>query len=70
MTTQLTVVIAGIIGLIIGLMIDRNARRERDRRISELETELTVKQNVVESQNATIGRLRKKLDKRNGRETE
>lgn len=70
MTTQLTIAIAGIIGLIIGLLIDRNARHERDRRISELEAELTVKQNVVESQNATIGRLRKKLEKRNGRETE
>lgn len=70
MTTQLTIAIAGIIGLIIGLMIDRNARRERDERIRQLEGELTVKQNVVESQNATIGRLRKKLDKRNGRETE
>lgn len=70
MTTQLTIAVAGIIGLIIGLMIDRNARRERDEKIRQLEGELTVKQNVVESQNATIGRLRKKLEKRNGRETE
>ena len=67
MTTQLTIAIAGIIGLIIGLMIDRNARRERDEKIRQLEGELTVKQNVVESQNATIGRLRKKLGKRNDR---
>ena len=70
MTTQLTITIAGIIGLIIGLLIDRNARRERDEKIRQLEGELVIKQNVVESQNATIGRLRKKLDKRNGRETE
>ena len=67
MTTQLTIAFAGIIGLIIGLLIDRNARRERDEKIRQLEGELTVKQNVVESQNATIGRLRKKLEKRNDR---
>lgn len=70
MTHELTTATAGIIGLIIGLMIDRNARKERDEKIRQLEGELTVKQNVVESQNATIGRLRKKLEKRNGRETE
>ena len=70
MTIELTIVIAGIIGLAIGLMIDRNARRERDERITELEKELTTIRNVAESQNETIGRLRKKLDKKNGGKTD
>jgi len=63
MTIELYIAVSGIIGLIIGLMIDRNARRERDSRISELEQELTVKQNVCEAQNDTINRLKKKLDR-------
>lgn len=67
---MIEITIAGIIGLVIGLMIDRNARRERDERITELEKELTTIRNVAESQNETIGRLRKKLDKRNGGKTE
>ena len=70
MTIELTIVIAGIIGLAIGLMIDRNARRERDERITELEKELTTIRNVAESQNETIGRLRKKLDKKKGGKTD
>lgn len=70
MTIELTIVIAGIIGLAIGLMIDRNARRERDERITELEKELTRYRNVAESQNETIGRLRKKLDKKKGGNTD
>lgn len=69
MATQLTIAIAGIIGLCIGLMIDRNARKERDERISELEQELIVKQNVCEAQNDTINRLKKKLKKK-GYETD
>lgn len=67
MTTELYLVIGIILGLAVGLLIDRNARKERDERIKKLEGEMTVKQNVVESQNATIGRLRKKLDKKNGK---
>lgn len=63
MTTQLTIAIAGIIGLIIGLMIDRNARRERDQQIHRLEYELTVKQNIIDSNNDTINRLRRENDK-------
>ena len=66
MSIELAIVIAGIIGLATGLMIDRNARRERDERIAELEKELTTIRNVAESQNETIGRLRKKLDKKKG----
>lgn len=63
MTTQLTIAIAGVIGLIIGLLIDRNARRERDQQIHRLEYELTVKQNIIDSNNDTINRLRRENDK-------
>ena len=66
MTIELYIAISGIIGLIVGLMIDRNARRERDQRISELERELTTMRNVAEAQNDTIGRLRKKLERKKG----
>lgn len=66
MTTELTIIIAGLLGLVVGLAIDRNARRERDKRIAELEKELTTIRNVAEAQNDTIGRLRKKLDKKKG----
>lgn len=64
MNIELTIAIGIILGLAIGLLIGRNARRERDERIKELEGKLTVKQNVVEAQNATISRLRKKLKKK------
>lgn len=63
MTTRLIIAIAGIIGLIIGLLIDRNARRERDQQIHRLEYELTVKQNIIDSNNYTINRLRRENDK-------
>lgn len=59
-----------LIGLTIGLLIDRNARRERDKRIKELEQELTVKQNVAEALNATVQRLRKIISKRDGEKTD
>ena len=68
MGIELTIAIAGLLGLIIGLAIGRNARKERDERIKELEGELAVKQNVCEAQNDTIQRLRKKLKKK-GHET-
>lgn len=70
MTTQLIIIIAGIIGLIVGLAIGRQGRRERDARIGKLEQELTTIRNVCEAQNDTINRLRKKLEKRNGKEKE
>lgn len=63
MTIKLTIAIAGVIGLIIGLLIDRNARRERDQQIHRLEYELTVKQNIIDSNNDTINRLRRENDK-------
>ena len=66
--TELYIAIGIIIGLCVGLVIDRNARKERDRRIAELEKEMTVKQNVAEALNATVQRLRRKLDKRHGKE--
>ena len=66
MNIELAIALGIIVGLAVGLLIDRNARKERDRRISELEKELMVKQNVAEALNDTVQRLRKKLDKRNG----
>lgn len=76
MTMQLTIAVAGLLGLIVGLSIGRNGRKERDKRISELEqriseleNELIVKQNVAEALNSTIQRLRKKLKKK-GYETD
>ena len=67
---MIEIMISGIIGLAIGLMIDRNARRERDERIAELENRLATDRNVMEAQNETINRMRKKLDKRNGKNQE
>lgn len=61
MTTELYIAIAVLIGLAVGLAIDRNARAERDKRICELEKELTTLRNVADAQNATISRLRRKL---------
>lgn len=66
MTTQLTIAIAGIIGLIIGLLIDRNARRERDERIKALENEVTVQRNVVKALNEDNVKLRRRLKKKGG----
>jgi len=57
--TELYIAIGIIIGLCIGLLVDHNARRERDERINELEKELKTKQNVCESNNGTINRLRR-----------
>ena len=68
MSIELTIVVAGFIGIWVGLMIGRNGRHERDRRISELEREISVNRNVMEAQNDTIGRLRKKLKKGNDTE--
>lgn len=69
MTTQLTIIIAGIVGIIVGLAIGRQGRKERDARIGKLEQELTTIRNVCEAQNDTINRLRKKLKKK-GYETD
>lgn len=66
MNIELAIALGVVVGLAVGLLIDRNARKERDKRIAELEKELTVKQNVAEALNDTVQRLRKKLDKRNG----
>ena len=69
MTIELTIAMAGIIGLIVGLAIGRQGRKERDARIGKLEQELTTIRNVAEAQNDTINRLRKKLKKK-GYETD
>lgn len=61
MTTELYIAIAVLIGLAVGLAIDRNAMAERDKRIGELEKELATLHNVADAQNATISRLRRKL---------
>lgn len=63
----MNIVIYIIIGLCIGLAIGHAGRRQRDKKIAELEQKNDINQNVMEAQNATIGRLRKKLkDKGNG----
>lgn len=62
MTIEIAIVIGGIIGLALGLYASRDGIKERDERIHELEGQLAVKQNTLEAQNATIGRLRKELD--------
>lgn len=67
MSIELTIATSILIGLTIGILIDRNARRERDKRINELEHELIVKQNVAEALNETVQRLRKELDKLKGK---
>ena len=59
MTTELALAIGIIIGLAVGLLIDRNARRERDEKIAELEGELKVSRNVVKSLNEDNVKLRK-----------
>lgn len=43
MSIELTIAIAGIIGLIVGLAIGWDARKERDQRIRELENELSAR---------------------------
>ena len=63
MTLELYIVIAGIIGLLIGLRISKTGIKERDKRIQELEYELGVKQNVIDSNNDTINRLRRENDR-------
>lgn len=60
----MTIAISIIIGLIIGLIIGHAGRRQRDRRIRELENEVSVNQNVMEAQNDSINRLRRSLEKR------
>lgn len=69
MSIELAIMIGGVVGMIIGIIISDKGREERDERIKELEGELTVKQNVIESQNDTIIRLRKKIKKK-GYETD
>jgi len=63
MTTELVLAIGIIIGLAVGLLIDRNARRERDEKIAELEGGLNVNRNVVKSLNEDNVRLIKRLSK-------
>jgi hypothetical protein len=50
-----------VVGLLIGLGIDRNARRDRDERISELERELTTQRNIVKSLDEDNVKLRRRL---------
>ena len=59
MTVELAIAIGIIIGLAVGLLIDRNARKERDDKIAELEGELKVSRNVVKSLNEDNVKLRK-----------
>ena len=54
--TELYITIALLIGLAMGLWIGRTSRKERDQRIIELE-------NVCNSNNETINRLRRENER-------
>lgn len=80
MSIEIVIAVAGIIGLLVGLRINKTGIKERDKRIAELEKELEqkvgqlkqeliVKQNVAEALNDTVQRLRKKL-KENAEKTD
>lgn len=43
MSIELAIAIGIVLGLAVGLLIDRNARKERDERIRQLEKELEKK---------------------------
>ena len=60
----MSIAISLIIGLCIGLAIGHIGRRQRDKRIAELENEISVNQNVMDAQNDSINRLRRSLEKR------
>lgn len=66
-------IIMFVIGLILGMFVMSFIYGNRDKELSDkvenLEKELTIKQNVIESNNETIGRLRK-ICKRKGYETD
>lgn len=66
MITELYIAVAAILGIIVGMGIGLKGRKERDERIAALEHELNVKRNVCDLQNATISRLRRKLEKKGG----
>lgn len=63
MTIEIAIAVSAIIGLCLGLYANHKGIKERDEHIHELEGELTVKQNVSESLNATVQRLRRELNK-------
>ena len=74
MTIELTIAVAGILGLLIGLRINNSGIKERDKRIAELEKnleqqvsllkkEIIVKQNVIDSNNETVNRLRRENER-------
>ena len=60
----MNIAISIIIGLVVGLAIGHAGRRQRDKKIAELENEISVNQNVMEAQNDSINRLRRSLEKR------
>lgn len=60
----MTISISIIIGLCIGLAIGHAGRQQRDKKIAELENEISVNQNVMDAQNDSINRLRRSLEKR------
>lgn len=64
------IIIAGLIGLLVGILICRDGIKERDKIIQELEYDIHVKQNVIGSNNETINRLRRELEKLKGGKNE
>lgn len=80
MSIQIAIAVAGIIGLLVGLRINKTGIKERDKRIAGLEKEMerqvsqfkkeiVIKQNVAEALNDTVQRLRQKL-KENAEKTD
>lgn len=63
MGIELTIAIASLLGLIVGLLIGKKGRNERDKRLQELQYENNVKQNVIDSNNDTINRLRRENER-------
>jgi len=61
MTRVLYIASGMAVGLLIGLAVDRNARLDRDERISDLERELTTQRNIVKSLDEDNVKLRRRL---------
>lgn len=65
MSIELAILIAGLIGIWVGVAIERATHKERDKRLGELEKELNIQRNVVKALNEDNVRLRKRLNKKN-----
>lgn len=66
--TDFCIAISAIISFALGLCVDRKARKERDEEIARLNKEVVTLQNVCESNNDTINRLRRENERLKRRE--